>query len=81
MFDQLDEATIKKIKEHYDKGQGSIQDIARVYRTTVETVLHHIGQDELTSVATIGDQIDPSEAGNAALNYQGQTHRANYSTN
>lgn len=80
MIDQLDDDTIKKIQDHYQKGQGSIQDIARVYRVTVETVLHHIGMDDMTSVAFIGDQIDAEDAGTAPLN-QGETRRVTYSTN
>ena len=74
----LDDATQKKIFNHYEKGEGSIQDIARVYRCSVEEVLHIIGQDELTSVELIGDQIDQSEAGNATVNYQGTKHQVPY---
>lgn len=81
MIDQLDEKTSKAIQDHYMKGEGSIQDIARVYRVSVDTVLHLIGQDELTNVATIGDQVDASEAGNAELNYQGTVHKVDYTTN
>lgn len=80
MIDQLDDKTSQAIKDHYMKGQGSIQDIARVYRVSVDTVLHLIGQDEMSSVDTIGDQIDPSEAGNAQLNYQGTKHKVDYTT-
>lgn len=66
----LDEETRAKIYDHYQKGQGSIQDIARVYRVTVAEVLQIIGQDELLSVEVPGDMIDPSEAGpNVKLNY------------
>ena len=74
----LDDATQKKIYDHYQKGEGSIQDIARVYRCSVEEVLHIIGQDELTHVAIIGDQIDQAEAGNVPVNYQGTTHNVPY---
>lgn len=80
MIDQLDDSTSKKIKDHYVKGEGSIQDIARTYRVTVETVLHIIGEDELTSVHTIGDQVDADEAGDAQLNYYGTKQSAKFST-
>lgn len=80
MIDQLDKDTIQKIKDHYIKGEGSIQGIARTYRVSVETVLHIIGQDDLTQVHFIGDQIDQTEAGNAPLNGP-QSYRQNYDTN
>ena len=66
----LDEDTRTKILEHYQKGEGSIQDIARVYRVDVSEVLHIIGHDDLTAVTAQGDMIDASEAGpNAQMNY------------
>ena len=74
----LDDATKQKIYDHYIKGQGSIQDIARFYRCSVEEVLHIIGQDELMTVETQGDLIDAAEAGTTPVNYEGQKHRVNY---
>lgn len=68
MVDQLDEATKKKIADHYMKGEGSIQAIAREYRVTVETVLEITGNSDLSSVYAVGDQIDQEDAGNATLN-------------
>lgn len=66
----MDEQTRAKINEHYQKGQGSIQDIARVYRCTVQEVLDIIGQGDMGKVYIHGDLIDPSEAGpNANMNY------------
>lgn len=77
----LDEETRAKIYEHYQKGQGSIQDIARVYRCSVEEVLQIIGQDELLRVEVQGDMIDPSEAGpNVQLNY-GEQFNVPFTTN
>ena len=66
----MDEETRSKIYAHYQRGQGSIQDIARVYRVTVQDVLQIIGAPELGQVSTQGDMIDASEAGpGAQLNY------------
>lgn len=59
-----------KINDHYQKGQGTIQDIARVYGVTVADVLQAIGQGHLASVSTQGDMISESEAGpGATMNY------------
>lgn len=66
----LDDETKAKIKEHYSKGQGSIQDIARVYRVSVTEVLTIIGATDLTTLEIAGDMIDATEAGpGAQLNY------------
>lgn len=65
----MDDSTREKIIGHYQRGQGSIQDIARVYRVTVPQVLEVIGQGHLSKVTMGGDLIDQSEAGNAPLNY------------
>lgn len=60
----------EKIISHYQKGQGSIQDIARVYNVPVSYVLELIGHGNLASVQTTGDLIDSSEAGpNVQMNY------------
>jgi hypothetical protein len=72
----------EKVVYHYEHGQGSIQDIARVYRLDVAEVLHMIGQDELGTVTTQGDLVDANEAGpGAQLNYYGKDHNIGYSTN
>lgn len=79
-FDTL--PTEERIKYHYEHGQGSIQDIARTYRYTVEEVLHIIGQDEMLSVPLGGDQVDAEDVTKSGLNYNyGTTDRAVYSTN
>jgi len=73
--------TEERVKYHYEHGQGSIQDIARVYRLNVDEVLHIIGQDEMTTVSTTGDMIDQSEAGpGVELNYNGKQHFIPYTT-
>lgn len=77
----MDEELVAKIKQHYQLGQGSIQDIARVYRLTVDEVLRIIGQEEMLEVESIGDLIDEDEAGpNATIN-RSKIHRATYTTN
>lgn len=72
-----------RIRHHYMHGQGSIQDIARIYRMTVDEVLHLIGQDEMLTVQqSHGDLVDASEAGPSAdLHYEGKVHPVNYDTN
>lgn len=80
MMIDLDKETTDKIKDHYLKGQGSIQDIARVYRVEVGQVLHIIGQDEMLNVESGGDMIDSTEAGpGAQMNYSGQQFNVPYS--
>jgi hypothetical protein len=74
--------TEERIVYHYQHGQGSIQDIARVYHYTVEQVLHIIGQDEMLSVPLGGDQVDAEDVTKSGLSYNyGTTDRAVYSTN
>lgn len=65
----MDEKTKEAIIGHYQKGQGSIQDIARVYGVSVDEVLRLIGAPELASVHISGDLIDANEAGPAEMNY------------
>lgn len=52
-----------KIKNHYQKGEGSIQDLARVYNVSVEDVLGVLGLMDVATVETSGDLIDQQEAG------------------
>ncbi len=60
----------EKLRYRYEHGQGSIQDIARVYRVTVDEVLQAIGEGEMASVSLPGDMISQEEAGpGAQLNY------------
>lgn len=59
----MNEEEKAKIKQHYQKGEGSIQDLARVYRCTVEEVLAVLELSEINSVEGIGDLIDQDEAG------------------
>lgn len=59
----MNEETKAKIKQHYQLGQGSIQDIARVYHYSVEEVLEVLGLTELNQIETSGDLIDQVEAG------------------
>jgi hypothetical protein len=70
-----------KIKVHYQFGQGSIQDIARVYRRSVDEVLHILELDDMSEVQTQGDLIDQSEAGpEVRVNPNGNPARAHYTT-
>lgn len=67
----IDEALKQKIKGHYDKGEGSIQDIARVYRVSVPDVLDIIGLSDLATVEIDGDLIDDTYAGPGATMNRG----------
>lgn len=78
---KLEDMTVEdRVKYHYMHGQGSIQDIARVYRMSVEEVLHLIGQDEMLTVEqSHGDLIDQSEAGPMTeINLQGKKFPVSY---
>jgi len=65
----MDDSTREKIIGHYQRGQGSIQDIARVYNVSVAEVLRVTGNNDLATVTLGGDLIDQSEAGNSPINY------------
>lgn len=71
----------EKILGHYQRAEGSIQDIARVYHVGVDHVLEVIGEKDMTSVMTQGDLIDQSEAGpEVRVNPYGNPAKANYTT-
>lgn len=72
-----------RVQYHYMHGQGSIQDIARIYRMEVDEVLDLIGQSEMKTVRqSHGDLIDASEAGpGAQMNYEGKQFGVQFSTN
>lgn len=68
--EQIMEDIKEKILGHYQRGEGSIQDLARIYRVTVDEVLEIVGEKHLGTVFTQGDLIDAAEAGpNAEMNY------------
>lgn len=77
----MDETLKKKINEHYQLGQGSIQDIARTYRLSVEEVLEVIGQADIITVEGMGDLIGPEEVGEEATIVPSKTYKAQFSTN
>lgn len=77
----MNEDLKKKINEHYQLGQGSIQDIARTYRLTVEEVLETIGQTDVSEVTGIGDLIGPEDAGPEVNIVAEKKYKANFSTN
>lgn len=76
----MDDATKKKIIKHYQKGQGSIQDIARVYRYSVDEVLDVLGLQDIKTVQSTGDLIDQEEAGFDVKLNPTKTHKISYST-
>ncbi len=66
----MDDKTRAEIIHWYQVGTRSIQDIARIYRVSVDEVLNLVGEKELSTVDMPGDLIDPKEAGpNAEMNY------------
>lgn len=75
------ETVEEKIMYHYQRAQGSIQDLARVYKLSVDEVLHILDLDDMTEIQTQGDLIDQSEAGpEVRVNPQGSTAKAHYTT-
>lgn len=77
----MDKITRDKVYEHYQLGQGSIQDIARVYKLEVEEVLEVIGQMEVTTIDDVGDLVDSSELDPGTQVNTSKKHRAKYTTN
>lgn len=76
----MDDKLKKTINDHYQKGQGSIQDIARVYRLSVDEVLQALGMEDMLTIQTSGDLVDQQEVGiNTTLN-TGEVHKINYTT-
>lgn len=65
MYVPVDDETRKKILEHYQKGQGSLQDYARIYHLSVEEVLEIVGETDLgeVDIRKTGDLVDASEMG------------------
>lgn len=77
----MDEELRKKVNEHYQLGQGSIQDIARVYRLDVNDVLDALKLNDVLEVESVGDMVDESEVDPGTVINHGKRHRARYSTN
>lgn len=77
----MDDELKAKIKQHYNLGQGSIQDIARVYRLDVEEVLEVLGQDDLLQVESVGDLVDASEVDPGTILNSSKRHRVHFTTN
>lgn len=71
----------KKINEHYQLGDGSIQDIARTYRLEVDEVLHILKLDDILEVESVGDMVDASEVDPGTVINRGKKQRAKFTTN
>lgn len=76
----MDEDLKKKVIEHYNLGQGSIQDIARVYRLDVDEVLEVLGMQDMMTVQTMGDLIGQDEAGLETQLQTGRKYKVPYTT-
>lgn len=60
---RLTDEEIENIKNLYQRGKGSIQDYARIYRVEVPEILDILGIEGMSTVQYIGDQVDPDEMG------------------
>ena len=63
MYGEIPQELKDKIRDHYEKGQGSLQDYARIYHVPMEEVLKITGNTHLAEVEMIGDQVDQEELG------------------
>lgn len=54
----------------YQRGKGSIQDLARIFNVEVSYILDLIGEGHSSSVSVQGDLIDAGDAGpGVSMNY------------
>lgn len=64
MNSRLSKEEQEKIKDFYQKGKGSIQDYARIYRVSVPEILDILGEGHLKTVEVgEGDLVDEAELG------------------
>lgn len=77
----MDEQLVGKIKNHYQKGEGSIQDLARIYRLDVGEVLDILGLSDIKEVEGMGDLIGENEAGPEVQIKTSNRYKANFTTN
>lgn len=77
----MDEQTVSKIKAHYQKGEGSIQDLARIYRLEVDEVLDMLGLSDVKEVEGMGDLIGANEAGPEVVIKTSNRYKAKFTTN
>lgn len=71
----------ERVNYRYQHAQGSIQDIARVYRLSVDEVLQMLGMSDMIEIQTQGDMIDQAEAGPLTqVSPFGKPAKANYTT-
>lgn len=80
---RLTDEEIDKIKELYQRGKGSIQDYARIYRVEVAEILEILGMSEMTQVQYGGDLVDADEMGpeKNKIKPEGDTVRIPFTTN
>jgi hypothetical protein len=77
----MDEQLVSKIKAHYQKGEGSIQDLARIYRLDVDEVLDILGLSDVKEVEGMGDLIGTDEAGPDVVVRASNKYKARFTTN
>lgn len=71
----------KEIIRAYQTSGRSIQDIARIFRVSVEEVLELIGESRAASVESTGDLVDQAEAGPNATLKTSEKIKVPFSTN
>ncbi len=77
----MNDKTKNEIIGFYQRGQGSIQDLARIYGVSVDEVLQLIGAGDLGAVTVGGDLIDASEAGAGAQMNYGKDYKVPFTLN
>jgi len=77
----MDEELKGKLKNHYQRGEGSIQDLARIYHLPVEDVLDVLNLSDLTTIEGIGDLIDQQEAGPEVTLSSSKIYKTKFTTN
>lgn len=80
---RLTDEEIENIKHLYQRGKGSIQDYARIYRVEVQEVLEILGIEGMSEVQYGGDLVDADEMGpeKNKINLEGEKARVPYTTN
>lgn len=81
MYGEVPQELRDKIRAHYDHGQGSMQDYARIYNVPMNTVLEICGETDLAHVEMIGDQIDQVELGRGGVVNHGEIVDVPFSLN
>lgn len=79
---RLTDEEVENIKDLYQRGKGSIQDYARIYRVEVSEVLEVLGMSDMNQVRYTGDLVDADEMGpeKNKIKAEGEVVRVPYNT-